>query len=156
MSSIKSVALIIFILSLNSCFFQKQPTVGFNTTDSSGTENNDENGKILSLCVIEKNPEKYDGKTIRLKSRLDFGMENETLSDETCYLYRRAVVTFDDKNAYEPIDKLRTQSSKNGTTLFKVEVEIEGQFINKPFTGCCTNTPYQFKVTKTFSAQLIN
>ncbi len=106
----------------------------------------------LSLCDVGNYPSIFDGKTVRLKTRMDFSIENAVISDETCS--HRAVVTFDGY-AYRPIEKIRKDSNRQEVTILYFDVEIEGKFINKPFTKCCANTPFQFEVTEVFEAKAV-
>lgn len=154
----KSVFLQILILFLilflvNACADEKVLTA-YNSPAKNSEENrsNIEN-KVLSLCEIEKNRAEFDGKTVRLKTLMAFGVENDVISNEGCV--HNAVVTFKSDEAYNQIKKIREESSRKKVTLFYADVEIEGIFINKPFTQCCTETPFQFEITKTFAASPI-
>lgn len=99
--------------------------------------------KILSLCEIGKNPAEFDGKTVRLKVKIQFGIENTVISEENCNLYS-AVVTFEES---APIGTVRKSFEKK-EAFTAADIEIEAKFINKPYTECCTSTPFQFNVTK--------
>ena len=84
---------------------------------------------------------------------MSFGVENNTLSDEQCAY--SAIVSFVNEEAYQPLDKIRKASSRNKETLFYANVELEGKFINQPFTQCCTKAPFQVEITKIYTAQPI-
>lgn len=149
MKFIRFLSIAIF---LSSCSFEKKLSTNSNSPNSVEVANFD-NNKILSLCDIGNNLSKFDGKTVHLKSRISFGLENDTFSDEHC-LYS-AVASFVNEEAYQPIDKIRKENSRKKETLLYANVEVEGKFINRPFTRCCTKAPFQFEITKTHTAQPI-
>lgn len=108
--------------------------------------------KPPTFCEITKNPAQYDGKIVRIKARLSFGIENLVISGGCV---DNAVATLESKEAYEPINKIREEGLRRKQNAALLDAEVEGKFINKPHTQCCTNTPFQFEITKTYSAQLV-
>ena len=138
------------ILFLVSACTNKKATAPNNSPAISSVENslNVEN-KISSLCEIGKNPAEFDGKTVRLKVRIQFGIENTVITDENCNLYQ-SVVTFKES---APIGNIKNSHEKGAFT--EADIEIEAKFINKPYTECCTTTPLQFKAAKIFELKPI-
>ena len=149
----KLIGLLVVTVFINSCSLEKNPPTNFSLSNTVEiTSSNDK--QILSLCDVGDNPSEFDGKMIRLKSQINFGIENSTFLDNQCSY--SAVVSFANENAYQPIDKMRKEGSRSKETLFYADVEVEGKFINQPFTRCCTKTPFQFEITKTLKAQPVN
>ena len=100
-----------------------------------------------------KNPSKFDGKIVRLKTRLVFGTENATFSDKNCADF--AVVTFADESAYDEINKAAKEIGRSSVLGIYYAIEVEGKFINQPFKECCTAAPFQFDITKTYIAHAV-
>ena len=143
----KFIAFFITAICIASCSLEKKSAE--NSVSPINVEVENFNDKIFSLCDVGNNPAKFDGKTIRLKTELAFGTENTTFSDEKCA--HTAVVNFvgeDSDRAIKDVQKIYGR-----TPFYKVEVQVK--FINKPFTQCCTHTPFQFEITKTYAAQSI-
>lgn len=137
------------ILLLNACGFRETSAVNNDILKNSENASVDKE-KVLSLCDVGNNPAEFDGKVISLKTRIAFGTENTVISDGKCA--HRAVVTFKDEKAITPIDKMRKDGWRRQVTVFNADLEIKAKFINKPFTGCCTETPFQFEVIETMQA----
>lgn len=137
------IALFLILFLFNACTNEKVATL--NNASAKNSEENSLNteNKISSLCEIGKNPTEFDGKTIHLKVRIEFGTENAVISDENCNLYK-SVVTFEES---APIGNVKKSFEKK-EAFNQADIEIEAKFINKPYTECCTTTSFQFKVTK--------
>lgn len=140
--NVKILILFLILFLLNACTNEKVSTV--NSVPAKNADENSLNAenKISSLCEIGKNPADFDGKTVRLKVKIQFGTENAVISDENCNLYK-SVVTFEES---APIGNVMNSHKKGAFT--EADIEIEAKFINKPYAECCTTTPFQFKATK--------
>lgn len=150
---LQTLSLIIAVCFISACTSEK--IVSENNTPAKNSEEKfiNADNKVLSLCDLGNNPAEFDGKIVRIKTRILFGTENTVISNENCL--HNAVSTFKDEEAFAPIDKVRKELIKKNESFFQADVEIEGKFINKPFTACCTRTPFQFEITKTFEVQPI-
>lgn len=143
------LAIFSMLLWSSGCAVEKAETQNNTTAQNSVVNSSDIEDKVSSLCEIGKNPTKFDEKTIRLKVKIEFGMENALISEENCNLYK-SVVTFEESAQIGNIKN----SHQNGA-FTEADIEIEAKFINKPYTECCTTTPFQFKATKIFKLKPI-
>ncbi len=140
----QTLVLISIVVFSSACASEKIVSV------NNATAKNFDN-KVLSLCELGDNPTEFDGKIVRIKTRMLFGIENTVISNENC-IYN-AVSTFKNEDAFAPIKKVREERLKKNESFFQADVEVEGKFINKPFTECCNRTPFQFEITKTLEVQ---
>ena len=102
----------------------------------------------LTFCELTKNPEKYDGKTVRLSARLSIGLEGSWFSDNSCGADNAAIVKVKDNEVWKIIDKARERGKREPWDT-QVNLIVIGQFKNAVYKDrCCLTTPFQFEISK--------
>lgn len=117
------------------------------------TEQKSENSPLLNFCELTKNPENYDGKIVRLKAKLTFGLEGAWFSDANCGIDKAAFVESTDKNLWASIEKLRRQNDGK-ILLNEIELNVVGKFKNTSFNEGGLITPFRFEVLQIENANL--
>lgn len=101
---------------------------------------------ILSFCELASNPEKYNGKIVRLSGTLSFGLEGAWLSDANCGAENAAIVLFLNEKVWNPIKKAREQENEKFSAN-ELSVIVVGKFKNEIYKDCCLITPFQFEIS---------
>ena len=133
-SLVSSFAFILLLFS--SCTAQ---------TADSKNKNESENLPLLEYCELRNNPDKYDGKIVRLKAEINGGQHGDHLYDERCpadpsiyaYYDATAAVFYKNREDNDKVRKIRDQRLENENSEKRwtdaVNVTVIGIFKkNKP------------------------
>jgi hypothetical protein len=142
-----------FVVGVTSVFLYlkfsnpvNEKSVSLSNIPLSNIENNSSNLPIFDFCKLVKNPEKYDGKIVRLSSKLIFGLENSWFSDPECGTPNDAAITIaENKEIWNAIEQARKQKDKK---FLKNEIDliVIGKFRNEVYKDCCLIAPFQFEI----------
>ena len=100
---------------------------------------------VLTMCDLANNPEKYNGKVVRLSAKMFIGTENSLFSDSACGVDNAEIISSKNKDVWKAIEKAR-KGTKKEPWAFKLDLIITGKFENIPFKECCTIAPFQFEI----------
>ncbi len=110
-------------------------------------ENNPTDLPSLNFCELTNNPEKYDGKTVRLSARLSIGLEGSWFSDSSCGADNTAIISAQNKEVWKAIEKARERKNKEPSDT-QVNLTVVGEFKNTVYKDwCCLTAPFQFKIS---------
>ena len=118
-------------------------------------ENNPADLPILAFCELTKNPEKYDGKIVRLSAKMFIGTENSWFSDFACGVDNAAIISSKNKEVWKAIEKA-TEGKKKEHWAFKLDLIVTGRFENVSFKECYTIAPFQFEILTVEKASKID
>lgn len=110
-------------------------------------ETDSTNLPILTYCELANNPEKYDGKIVRLSAKLYIGLEGSWFADPNCGLDNGAIISSKNKEVWETMEKARKQKDEE---LLSIELSliVVGRFKNVVYKDCCLIAPFQFEILK--------
>lgn len=118
-------------------------------------ENNPADLPVLTFCELTNNPEKYDGKTVRLSARLTMGLEGSWFSDATCGADNAAIISLKNNDDWKIIDKARERKNKEPWDI-QLNLTVVGKFKNTVYEDtCCLTTPFQFEISKVEKASKV-
>src|SRR5215203_2252490 len=66
-------------------------------------EGNAADSQILTYCELVNNPEKYDGKIVRLSARMSIGLENSWFYDAACGADNVAIISSKDGDVWKAV-----------------------------------------------------
>ena len=119
------------------------------------SENNQAETPDLTFCELVNNPEKYDGKTVRLSAKLSIGLEGSWFADNSCGADNAAIVKVKDNEVWKIIDKARARGKREPWDI-EVNLIVIGQFKNAVYKdNCCLTTPFQFEILKVEKASKV-
>jgi hypothetical protein len=101
----------------------------------------------LTFCELVRNPEKYDGETVRLNAKLSIGLEGSWFSDLKCGVDNAAVISSENKEVWEKIRQAREQKDSKFWSN-TVDLIVIGRFKNIEYKDCCLIAPFQFEILK--------
>ncbi|HEX8249531.1 MAG TPA: hypothetical protein VF599_15245 [Pyrinomonadaceae bacterium] len=111
---------------------------------------------ILSFCELANNPEKYDGKIVRLNATLTFGLEGSWFSDSNCGSHDNgAIVSSASEEVWNPLKQARERKGEKFSAN-QLNVTAVGKFKNEVYKDCCLIAPFQFEISKVEKASTIN
>lgn len=111
---------------------------------------------VLNFCELVNDPEKYDGKTVRLSARLSIGLEGSWFSDTSCGADNAAIISAENNEVWKAIDKARARK-KGEPWDVEVDVVAVGKFKNVVYKDwCCLTAPFQFEILKVEKASKVN
>jgi hypothetical protein len=102
---------------------------------------------VLGFCELAENPEKYNGKIVRLSGKLTFGLEDAWFSDLNCGADNAAVVPFFDEKVWNSIKKAREREDENFSAN-ELNVIVVGKFKHEVYKDCCLIAPFQFEISE--------
>ena len=125
----------------------------FNETATLNKENVSEEVSSLGFCELVIEPEKYDGKIVRLSAKFRIGMEGSWFFDSKCGVDNAAIVSFKNKGVWEIIDHASKQKEK---TLIEDEKHLKnelyltviGKFRKVVYNYGGLIAPFQFEILK--------
>ncbi len=117
-------------------------------------ENNPAELPVLTFCELAKNPEKYDGRTVRLSARLSIGLEGSWFSDSACGADNAAIISMENNEVWKTIDKARKRGKREPSDT-EVDLTVVGKFKNSVYKDCCLIAPFQFEISKVEKASKI-
>lgn len=105
------------------------------------------------FCELAANPEKYDGKIVRLSAKLLMGLEGAWFSDAKCGADNAAVVSSENKDVWKAIERVREEKDKilkeNERQLRnEVNLTVVGKFKNIVYNEGGLTAPFQFQILK--------
>ena len=124
-------------LESENSYFVKEPI--------SADELNSSNFSLIAFCDIVKNPEKYDGKIVRLKGKLSFGIEGAWFSEAKCGIDNAAVIESENDKVWAEIEKARTQKDKE-FLINEIDLITIGRFKNTAYNEGGLKTPFRFEM----------
>lgn len=101
----------------------------------------------VSICELAKNPDKFDGKTVRLKARITFGIEGAWFSDSTCEVDSGVIVESKDKKVWQIIGQKREQDDMEYLKT-EIDLKVVGIFKNEAYDEGGLIAPFQFEILK--------
>jgi hypothetical protein len=116
-------------------------------TSQTTTEFSSPNLTSMTWCELANNPEKHDGRTVRLNAKLSIGLEGSWFSDPNCGVNNAAVITAENKEVWQTIEQARKQKNKKPLSN-EVDLVVIGKFKNTVYKDCCLITPFQFEILK--------
>jgi hypothetical protein len=119
------------------------------------SENNQAEMPDLTFCELVNNPEKYDGKTVRLRAKMSIGTEGSWFSDNACGANNAAFISEANDEVSKAIDKARDRGKREPWD-FEVNLIVVGKFKNVVYSDrCCLTTPFQFEILKVEKASKV-
>ena len=110
-------------------------------------ENNPADLPVLTFCELVNNPEKYDGKTVRLSAKLSVGLEGSWFSDSNCGVDNTAIISVKNNEVWKTIDKARERKNKEPWDT-QINLTVVGKFKNTVYKDwCCLTAPFQFEIS---------
>lgn len=104
--------------------------------------------QVLSFCELSNNPEKYNGKIVRINATIQFGLEGSWLSDSNCGTSDNvAIVSYKNNEIWKPIGQAREQKDKKFLAN-ELNVIVTGKFKNEVYKDCCLIAPFQFEISQ--------
>ena len=105
------------------------------------------------FCELTANPEKYDGKIVRLSAKLLMGLEGAWFSDAKCGADNAAVVSSENEDVWKTIERVREEKDKtlkeNERRLRnEVNLTVVGKFKNVVYKEGGLTAPFQFQILK--------
>lgn len=117
-------------------------------------ENDPADLPVPAFCELVNNPEKYDGKIVRLSAKMFIGTENSWFSDSSCGADNAAIISSKNEEVWKAIEKAR-EGKKNELWALKLNLIVVGKFENMPYKYCCTLAPFQFEILKVEKASKV-
>lgn len=105
-------------------------------------------------CDLVANPEKYDGKIIRLSAKLYMGLEGSWFYDAKCSINNGAVISSENKDVWRAIDEQtkkqndKTLKENEGRLRNEIYLTVVGKFKNVVYGEGGLTTPFQFQILK--------
>lgn len=91
---------------------------------------------ILAYCELANNPEKYNGKVVRVRTKLNHFIHGAFFSDENCAgRGKTTAVIFNPERANEIIKKLESETKSEEFGFWGAEVIAVGKFSRVKPTG---------------------
>lgn len=100
---------------------------------------------LVTFCDIVKNPQKYDGKIVRLKGKLSMGIEGAWFSEAGCGIDNAAVVESENDKVWAEIKKARTPKD-NKVLINEIDLIVIGRFENTAYNEGGLKTPFRFEI----------
>jgi hypothetical protein len=139
-------------IKFNNSFVQK--TEILNDAVSTSKENDSQALPILAYCELANNPEKYNGKIIRVSSTLSFGDHGSYFSDANCRLPENgAIIWYKTEEVQVTISQAREQKDKK-FLAHELNVITVGRFSNKVYKDPSLIVQFQFEILKVEKASI--
>ncbi|MGI8470123.1 MAG: hypothetical protein ACR2N3_16910 [Pyrinomonadaceae bacterium] len=140
------------LLYLKLNYFNSQESKAVENFDVVYDENSSADLPILSYCELANNPEKYDGKIVRLSATLEMGIEGSWFDDANCEKSNdAAIVKSINEEVWDAVQRTREQKDKKVLSN-EVNLIVVGRFKNSVYKDCCLITPFQFEILKVENA----
>ncbi len=117
-------------------------------------ENNPADLPVLTFCELANNPEKYDGKTVRLSAILSIGLEGSWFSEARCGADNAAIISAKNNEVWKAIKKARERGKREPSDT-EVNLTVVGVFKNTVYKDCCLIAPFQFEILKVEKASKV-
>ena len=118
-------------------------------------ENNQAELPVLTFCELAKNPEKYDGRTVRLSAELSIGLEGSWFSDAACGADNTAIISTENNEVWKAIGKARERGKREPSDT-EINLTVVGKFKNTVYKDCCLIAPFQFEILKVEKASKVD
>lgn len=102
---------------------------------------------IINYCELANNPEKYDGKIVRLSARLYIGLEGSWFADKSCGFDNSAIISSKNKEVWETMEKARNRKDEEFSSI-ELDMVVVGKFKNVVYKDCCLIAPFQFEILR--------
>lgn len=119
-----------------------------NSSNRKILNDDDENTKFptLNLCELSSEPQKYDGKIIRLNATLEFSQEGKWFYDSSCKSSKGGIKPYvKNQEAREIIERAREQKSSDSRDDL-LDITVVGKFKIEDSKDSFIIVPYQFEI----------
>ncbi len=109
---------------------------------------------VLNYCELVNNNEKYNGKIVRLRATINFGLEGSWFSDAACSggIDSAAMISSKNDKVWRTIEQARGSED----LLQAVDLIVVGKFSNVVYDYGGLKTPFQFEIIRVEKTPNIN